>query len=95
MAAYLMVADRFGLNGNELFAAQRNRDYRCFVQVHLDETGGVTVYPVGLTRTSRRRTLRRSGAGNEPWFEPADQPPAPRLIEGPIRIEPPGGQVSP
>jgi 3',5'-cyclic AMP phosphodiesterase CpdA len=88
MAAYLIVADRFGLNSNELFAAQRNRDYKCFVRLHIDRDGGLTVYPIGVDRTCRRWRLRAGGTGNDPWFEAVDGPLRPRLIEDPIRIGP-------
>jgi hypothetical protein len=86
MAAYLIVADRFGLNSNELFAAQRNRNYKCFVRLHIDRDGGLTVYPIGVDRTCRRWRLRADGAGNDPWFEAVDGPLRSRLIEDPIRV---------
>lgn len=87
MAGYLLVADKFGLNGNELFAAQHNGDYKCFLRLHIGPEGGLTVYPVGVKRSPRRWKLRAGGKGNEPWFEPADGLLTPHLIEEPIRIE--------
>jgi hypothetical protein len=89
LAAYLLVADgAFGLNDNELFAAQRNPDRKSFLRLHLDEDGGLTVYPVGVHRTPRRWRLRPEGSDDEPWFEPEDGPVAAHLIEEPIRVEP-------
>ena len=90
LAAYLFIADRLlHCNTTELFAAQRNRDYKNFVRIHFDRTGGVTVYPVKVARTPRRWKLQKGGAPNEPWFEPEDvRDFTPELIEEPIRIAP-------
>ena len=88
MAGYLLVADRFKLNDNELFSAQRNRDWKNFMRLHLAEDGTVTVYPVGVAKTPRRWRLRRSGRADEPWFEPVDRPVVAHLIEEPVRVAP-------
>ena len=89
LAAYLLVADGvFGLNDNELFAAQRNRDRKSFLRLHLAGDRVLTVYPVGVDRTPRRWRLRREGSDDAPWFEPEDGPVTPHLIEDPIRVEP-------
>ena len=88
LAAYLLVADRFGLNDNELFASQRNRDRKSFLRLHLDEAGVLTVYAVGVDRTPRRWRLRQDGSDGDPWFEPEDGPVAAHLIEEPVRVEP-------
>ncbi len=88
MAVYLLVADRFGLNNNELFAAQRNRDWKNFVRMHIGVDGVLTVYPVGVDHTPRKWHLRKGGDDADPWFEPDGQPVEAKLIEAPIRIEP-------
>lgn len=88
MAVYLLVADRFGLNDNELFAAQRNRDWKNFVRMNIGVDGVLTVYPVGVRRTPRRWHLRKGGDDADPWFEPDGAPVDFKLIEAPIRIEP-------
>jgi 3',5'-cyclic AMP phosphodiesterase CpdA len=89
LAAYLLVADGvFGLNDNELFAAQRNRDRKSFLRLHLDEDGVVTVYPVGVDRTPRRWRVRPEGTDGDPWFEPEDGPVTAHLIEEPIMVAP-------
>ncbi|MBA3266738.1 MAG: hypothetical protein H0T70_00570, partial [Acidimicrobiia bacterium] len=87
LGAYLLVADRFKLNNNELFAAQRGRDWKNFVRMHIGADGVLTVYPVGIDRTPRDIELAE-GAGNYPWLALKDPPLACRLIETPIRIEP-------
>ncbi len=88
MAAYLLLADRVGSNTNELFSAQRIRDYKNFLRLHLDRTGAVTVYPIKVERTPRRWRLRQGGAEDAPWFEPVDGPLQAQLIEPPVRVEP-------
>jgi hypothetical protein len=88
MAVYLLVADRFGLNDNELFAAQRNRDWKNFVRMHIGPDGALTVYPVAVDHTPRRWHLRKGGTDDDPWFEPDGGPVEFKLIEAPIRIEP-------
>ena len=87
LAAYLLVADRFKLNNNELFAAQRGRDWKNFVRLHLGSDGVLTVYPVGIDRTPRGLKLAE-GTGNDPWLALENPNLQCHLIEAPIRIEP-------
>lgn len=89
-AVYLYVADHFGCNSNELFAAQRIPDYKCFVRMHLDDKGTLTAYPVGIEKTARKWKLRTDGELHEPWYEPDGPCTPPTLIEPPIRIKPLG-----
>jgi hypothetical protein len=87
-AAYLYVADHFGCNSNELFAAQRIPDWKCFLRLHLDEQGVLTIYPIGVEKTCRSWRLRTEGERHEPWFEPKSPHTPPRLIEPPIVVRP-------
>jgi hypothetical protein len=88
MAAYLFLADKVGCNTNELFSAQRIRDYKNVLRLKLDRTGVVTVYPIKVERTCRGWKLRREGALDDPWFEPTDGSLHAELIEQPVRVEP-------
>ena len=88
MAGYLYVADHFKLNDNELFSAQRIRDWKNFMRLHIADDGTLTVYPVGVDKTPRKWRLRRGGAADDPWFEPVDRQLAARLIEEPIIVRP-------
>jgi hypothetical protein len=83
MAGYLYVADFFKLNANELFSAQRNRDWKNFVRLHIGEDGTLTVYPVGVRKTPRKWRLDHDAQGGEPRFEPVNENEKvePRLIE--------------
>ena len=88
LAAYLLFADRWlHCNANELFAAQRNRDYKNFLRLHFDASGGVTVYPVKVARTPREWRLNWDGGLDDPWMI-SDQPLEAELIEEPFTIRP-------
>jgi hypothetical protein len=87
MALYLSQADRVRLNSNELYASQRMRSYKNFLRLHIDHEGVMTIYPIGLRRTSRTWNLRTEGEPLDSWFEPA-RPLTPELIEAPIRVDP-------
>lgn len=75
----------FGRHPNETFAAQGIIDYKCFLRLRIDQSGVLTVYPIGLRRVPRRRewTLRTEGRPEDPWFSP-DRPLEPELIEKPF-----------
>ncbi|MFN2606635.1 MAG: metallophosphoesterase [Acidimicrobiales bacterium] len=88
MAAYLWVANHWGLNDNELFAAQRNRDWKNFLRLHVDTGGVLTVYPVGVDHTPRRWERRDDGGPGDPWLQPAGEAISFHLIEAPVRIDP-------
>ena len=87
LAFYLAQADRVRLNSNELFAAQRMRTYKNFLRLHIDKDGVLTIYPIGLRKTSRVWTLREGGDPLSAWFTPK-RPLSPELIEAPITVDP-------
>ena len=88
MAGYLYVADFFKLNANELFSAQRIRDWKNFVRLHIAEDGTLTIYPVGIRTTPKKWRLAHDPKGDSPLFEPAKGSVEPRLIEPPIVVAP-------
>jgi hypothetical protein len=99
LAGYLLVADRFKCNTNELFAAQRSRLHKNFLRLHLGPDGALTVYPIKVERPPTRWKLREPGAASAdgagldepPWFEPVPgESLQAELIEQPVRIEPAG-----
>ncbi|HVE45673.1 MAG TPA: metallophosphoesterase [Acidimicrobiales bacterium] len=85
MAGYLIVADALGCNTNELFAAQRIEDWKNFLRLHVDESGTLTIYPVGVERAGRGWKFRRDAGGEGAWFH-ADPPPKAALIEAPVVV---------
>jgi hypothetical protein len=73
MAVYLIAASGFlGLHANEVFSAQGIADYKNFLRLHIDRTGKLTVYPLGVRRVCRRRDWRfnPTGAPEDPIFTP-------------------------
>lgn len=90
MAAYLYLADALlGFNTNELFAAQRIEDTKCFLRIRVGGDGVVQVYPVAVDRVGRGWRLERNDgpADDGPWFVATDPPTPPRLIEAPITLD--------
>ena len=48
---YFLGANRLlGMHDNEAFSALRIRDFKNFLRLHFDESGGLTIYPVGVER---------------------------------------------
>jgi hypothetical protein len=89
VAVYLLVADRFRTNVNEVFAAQHIEGYNNFLRMHLAVDGSLTIFPVNIENVVRWE-VAPEGDPYAPWFAPKKDPPAPRLIEPPIRFEPLG-----
>jgi hypothetical protein len=89
-ALYLLVASRFGVNVNELFAGQGIDGHKGFLRLHIGADGALTVYPVGLDRAARRWRANPDAPAHAPWIEPR-RPLRPSLIEPPITLAPAGG----
>ncbi|GLW31065.1 metallophosphoesterase [Actinoplanes regularis] len=87
VAAYLLLAARFGVNLNELFSAQGIVDSKSFLRLRLTADGTLTVYPIGVRRTARRWRAAPEGEPHSPWIEPVDRLHA-HLIEEPIVLRP-------
>jgi calcineurin-like phosphoesterase family protein len=87
MAAYLNVSNRFlRIHNNETYSAMGIEDYKNFLRLHIDESGSLTIFPIGVQRVCRRWRVRPDAPLDAPWFEPAGDPPKAHLIEEPIRI---------
>ena len=86
VALYLLVADRFSMNTNELFAAQHIEGFNNFLRMHIGEDGALTLFPIGIERAATWQ-YQPVGTPEDPWFEPRGKPPEPRLIEEPVRLE--------
>jgi hypothetical protein len=88
--AYLTISCLFGLHCDQAFASMGMPDFKNFLRMKI-EPSKLTIYPIGLRRTPRRRSWRYverkdAGAGSEgPAIVPR-RPLRPRLIEGPIEI---------
>ncbi len=89
MGGYLLLSEVLtGRHTNEVFSAQRIPDYKNFLRLRIDETGMLTIYPIGVTRACRKWKYRPEASDSKPWFEPDGSSIKSRLIEKPIRIGP-------
>jgi hypothetical protein len=85
VALYLLVAAAFRVNFNELYAAQSIVDSKSFLRFHIDRTGELTVYPIGVDRVCRKWTVMPDDPAEKPWLQP-DRPIGTCLIEPPFRV---------
>jgi hypothetical protein len=85
VALYLLVASRFGVNLNELFAGQGIQGYKGFLRIHVRSDGTLTIYPVGLDVANKRWRANPAAPAHAPWIEPR-RPLRARLIEPPIKL---------
>jgi hypothetical protein len=93
VAAYLLIGSRFGINLNELFAAQGIEDNKSFLRLHIAADGSLTVYPIGVDRICRRwRADPDNDRPDASWIVPAAGGPQYRLAEPPVRA---AGQPAP
>ena len=86
MGLYLLISmNIFGRHSNEAFSSLAIEDWKHFLRLHIDEKGGLCIYPVGIRKVARRwKTNDRAG---EQELVPADpRATAPELIEPPIYI---------
>ena len=94
VAVYLLLADRAGINSNELFAAANIPDAKCFLRLRFDPDGDLVVHAVGLDRVPRRwRQADGPPMSPERWVPDAATL-DPFLIEPPLRVRrlPTGGE---
>ncbi|MFG1605520.1 metallophosphoesterase [Actinoplanes sp. NPDC049265] len=91
-ALYLLVASRFKVNVNELYAGQGIEDAKSFLRMHIAPDGTLTVYPLGIDKICRKWVADPDGAPDASWIRP-DGPLSVRLIEEPIRVA--GPQAAP
>ncbi|NUQ90425.1 MAG: metallophosphoesterase [Glycomyces artemisiae] len=85
---YLVVANRLGVNANELFAGMSVIDQKCFLRIRVD-ANGATVYPIGLDRVGRQWAADPEGGETDSWIKPVT-PLKPRLIEPGFAASHPG-----
>ncbi len=85
VALYLVIASRFGVNVNELFAGQGIQGYKGFLRMHIGRDGTLTVFPIGLDVAGKRWRANPAAPAHTPWIVPK-RPLRPRLIEAPIVV---------
>jgi hypothetical protein len=85
VALYLLVASRFDVNVNELFAGQGIEDAKSFLRMHIAADGTLTVHPIGIDKICRRWVADPEADEQASWLRP-DEPLAAHLIEEPITV---------
>lgn len=86
MAIYLMLCSSLGgFHTNEVFSSQRIPDYKNFLRLHIDRSGRLTIYPVGIPSACKDWQFQAKGEISDPWWTPK-QPIQAELIEKPIEI---------
>jgi hypothetical protein len=93
LCLYLIVASRFDVNVNELFAGQSIEDYKSFLRMHIDRDGSLTIYPLAVERVCRRWRANPAGDAGSPWVVPAE-PIRVTMAELAIPVAPDPGRVS-
>ncbi|MFI5494362.1 metallophosphoesterase family protein [Actinoplanes sp. NPDC051859] len=83
LALYLLIASRFDVNVNELFAGQGIEDAKSFLRLHIATDGTLTIYPLGIDKICRKWTPNPAGAPDSSWLLPA-APLSVTPIEAPI-----------
>ncbi|GIF51792.1 hypothetical protein Afe04nite_63310 [Asanoa ferruginea] len=71
VALYLLIASRFGVNINELYAGQGIDDVKSFLRLHIAADGALTVYPFAVDRICREWRTNPTAPDDRPWLEPA------------------------
>ena len=79
------MASAFGVNVNELFAAQGIVDHRGFLRLHIGSDGSLTIYPIGVDVICHTWAADPQGAPDASWRRP-ETPLTARLIEEPIPV---------
>lgn len=87
VSLYLLVASRFRVNVNELFAGQGIEDGKSFLRLHIAADGTLTIHPIGVDRICRSWVAAPEAADDASWLRPAE-PLTARLIEEPIVVAP-------
>lgn len=83
VALYLLVAGEFGVNLNELYAAQGIEDAKGFLRLHIAADGTLTCYPIAVDRICRRWRPEPDAPPDAAWLSP-EQPLRVRLAEPPF-----------
>lgn len=86
VALYLILFCYVGqFHLNEAFSSQRIPHYKNFLRMHIDATGKLTIYPVGVKKVCTDWKLNPAAKDGQPWFDPGE-PVQVELIEEPIPV---------
>ncbi|MEU8659385.1 metallophosphoesterase [Actinoplanes philippinensis] len=85
VALYLLIAARFDVNLNELYAGQGIEHAKSFLRLHIDADGTLTIHPLGVQRICKEWEADPDGEPHAPWLRPRTALTVHR-IEPPIRV---------
>lgn len=85
LALYLVVASRFDVNLNELYAGQGIEEAKSFLRMHVAADGTLTIHPIGVDTICREWVADPDGDPHSSWLRPAT-PLAPHRVEPPIEL---------
>lgn len=82
LGLYLAMSQAAGRHPTEAYAAQRIEDHKSFLRMHIDASGRLTLYAVGLGSTPGWDRERAAEPGR--WRVRLKDRPEPRLVEQPV-----------
>ena len=82
---YLIVAGRFQVNVNELYAGLGIEDVKSFLRLHIARDGSLFIHPIAVDVVATRWRADPDGPEDAPWIVPT-QPLEARLVEAPITV---------
>jgi hypothetical protein len=85
MGLYLLISmNVFGRHSNEAFSSLAIPDWKNFLRLHIDKTGNLTIYPIGIKRVPRRWEPCGADETGPELVSNDRRATAPALIEPPI-----------
>lgn len=60
---------KMGVHANEVFACQPNPHFKHFLRMHIDKSGDLTIYPVGIRKIHTHWKFRKPTRKTEPLYE--------------------------
>ncbi|WP_430781083.1 metallophosphoesterase family protein [Actinoplanes sp. G11-F43] len=85
LAVYLLIAARFDVNLNELFAGQGIEEAKSFLRMHIAADGTLTVHPIGVDRVCHEWAPDPDGDPHSSWLRPVTAL-TPHRVEPPVEI---------
>jgi hypothetical protein len=82
---YLIVASRFQVNVNELYAGLGIEDYKSFLRLHIAGDGSLTIYAIAVDQVATQWRADPDAPDEAPWILPTE-PLSARLVEPPINV---------
>jgi hypothetical protein len=85
VALYLLIAARFDVNLNELYAGQGIEQAKSFLRLHIGADGILTVHPIGVDRICKSWEADPDGDPHASWLRP-QTPLTAHRIEQPFTV---------